>query len=94
MATSGRRSNSCDATSNVVAVNVYDPSQTLRRAHTYTCDAGKLACLRYWGCSGRTTNYIYDSQANLLSRTDPLNHVSSYTYDALNRRTSSVDPLS
>jgi YD repeat-containing protein len=82
-----------DATSNVTAVNVYDPAKALTRTHSYTYDAGNRLASDTGATAGEKTTYTYDNEGNLLTRTDPLGHVSTYTYDALNRRESFLDPL-
>jgi RHS repeat-associated protein len=84
---------SYDATSNLAAVNIYDPGKTLTYTHSYTYDAGNRLASETGATSAERTTYIYDNQGNLLTRTDPLGHVSTYTYDALNRRISLLDPL-
>jgi RHS repeat-associated protein len=84
---------SYDATSNLAGVNVYDPSKTLTRTHSYTYDPGNRLASDTGATAGEKTTYVYDNQGNLLTRTDPLGHVSTYTYDALNRRISFLDPL-
>ena len=84
---------SYDATSNVTAVNVYDPSKTLTRTHSYTYDAGNRLASDTGATAGEKNTYVYDNEGNLLTLTDPLGHASTYTYDALNRRISFLDPL-
>jgi RHS repeat-associated protein len=84
---------SYDATSNLAAVNVYDPSKTLTRTHSYTYDQGNRLASDTGATAGEKTTYVYDNEGNLLTRTDPLNHVSTFTYDALNRRSSFLDAL-
>jgi RHS repeat-associated protein len=84
---------SYDATSNLAAVNVYDPSKTLTRTHSYTYDTGNRLASDTGATAGEKTTYTYDNEGNLLTRTDPLGHVNTYTYDALNRRASFLDAL-
>ncbi len=39
-----------------------------------------------------TTNYQYDANGNLTQITDPLGHVTNYSYDGLNRRRQQLQP--
>jgi YD repeat-containing protein len=80
-----------DAMGNRTAVNVYDSSSNLKGTHTFTFDNVNRVATDTGAVTGETTSYTYDDQSNLLTVTDPLSHVTTYTYDALNRRSTSED---
>lgn len=42
---------------------------------------------------GREWNYEWCARGNLMSQTDPASHVTAYTYDNYNNRTSVTDPM-
>ncbi len=47
-----------------------------------------------FGTDGETHSFIYDSEGNKSSYTDPLSRVTSYAYDNRNRLTTTTEPLS
>ena len=83
-----------DAMGNRTAVNVYNSSSSLQRTHTYTYDTVNRLETDTGAVTGETTSYAYDDQSNLLTVTDPLSNVTTYTWDALNRRSTAEDALS
>jgi RHS repeat-associated protein len=83
-----------DNMSNLTAVNVYDPTPTLKYTHSYTYDTQNRMMTSVGAGMGETTTYLYDSQSNPISITDALSHTSTYTYDALNRLATLTDALS
>ena len=80
-----------DAASNVTKTQVFDPSNTLRRTHSYAYDSVNRLSLSI-GAANQTTTYAYDAQSYPISVADPLGHKTSYAYDALNRLTQAIDP--
>jgi YD repeat-containing protein len=83
-----------DAASNLTQVQVHDPSNNLKRVHSYAYDSANRLSSETGAYSGETTSYTHDYQGNVLSVTDPLSHVTSFTYDALKRRATMTDALS
>jgi RHS repeat-associated protein len=82
-----------DDNSNLTAVNVYDPTPTLKFTHSYTYDTANRTLTSVGAAMGETTTFAYDNQSNLLSITDPLGNTTTNSYDALNRLATSLDAL-
>ena len=80
-----------DAASNVTEVQVFDPSNTLRRTRSYVYDSVERLSQEI-GSQSQTTTYTYDAQSNLTGVKDPLNNTTTYGFDALNRLISALDP--
>lgn len=80
-----------DAMGNRTKEQVYDPSNTLAqtRSHAYD-ELNRLS--QDIGAQNQTTSYGYDSNGNLTSITDPLNHATSNAYDSLNRLIQVTNP--
>jgi len=73
-----------DAMDNRTLEEVRDPVNTLvqTRSRVYN-SLNRL--FRELGAISQTTEYTYDNQGNVLTVKDPLNHVTTNQYDALNR---------
>jgi RHS repeat-associated protein len=82
-----------DNMSNLTAVNVYDPTPTLKYTHSYTYDTANRMLTSVGAALGETTTFLYDSQSNLVSVIDALSHTTTFTYDALNRNATFIDAL-
>ena len=82
-----------DNADNVTAVNVYDPTSTLRRTSTYAYN-NVNDLVQITGASSQVTAIGRDANGNVTSITDPLSNVTAYAYDALNRIKQVTDPLS
>lgn len=76
--------------------DVKDPGNTLRQTRTRVYNSLNRLVQDVGGTSPSTqiTAYGYDNQGNLTTVTDPLNHVTTNAYDALNRLVSMTNPLS
>jgi RHS repeat-associated protein len=83
-----------DAMGNRTAVNTYDPSGALHRAHTRVINTLNEVYqeINAAGTSAVTTAYGYDSDGNVTSIQAPLSRNTSESYDALNRLSSVTDP--
>jgi RHS repeat-associated protein len=81
-----------DAMGNPLKTQTYDPQGNLARVRSHEFDA--LSRLKSSiGAQNQITAYSYDTNSNVTSVADPLNHTSSNQYDALNRLVTSKDPL-
>jgi len=73
-----------DAMGNRTLEEVFDPANV--RVQKRTRDYDSLNRLFHeFGAQNQPTEYGYDNQGNVKSVKDPLNHVTSNDYDALNR---------
>ncbi|MEA4855005.1 RHS repeat-associated core domain-containing protein [Solidesulfovibrio sp.] len=82
-----------DALGGQTKVDVYDPTNQLRRTRSQVFDQfGRLASII--GAQNQTTTLGHDNNGNVTSVTDPLNHSSQLGYDALDRLVQSTDPTS
>ena len=80
-----------DAMGDRTQSNVADSSATLHSIHSAKFDTlGRLA--QDVGGAGQTTSYVYDSNGNRLTVTDPLNHATHRAFDALSRVAAITDP--
>ena len=78
-----------DAMGDHTAVNVYDASSTLTRTHTYTFDAlGRIYA--DFGASNQEIDHYYDMNGN-PNEIDTPTAVTTFAFDALNRKTQIVD---
>jgi len=84
---------SYDGMSNIIGANVYNPSGALKLTVTYSFGTANRLLTMNGAALGETTTYTWDNQGNLLSVKDPLGHVTTYGYDALNRRIVLTDAL-
>ena len=75
-----------DAMGNRTQEQVFDPASALAqtRGRVYS-SLNRL--FRELGATAQTTEYSYDSQGNVVQVKDPLNRLTTNTYDALNRLT-------
>jgi YD repeat-containing protein len=73
-----------DAMDHVTQTLWKNASAILKFKHTATFDAAGRAKTDVGG-QNQSTKFTYDNQGNILTITDPLNHVSHQTFDALNR---------
>jgi YD repeat-containing protein len=73
-----------DAMDHVTQTLWKNASAILKFKHTAAFDTAGRAKTDVGGQS-ETTQFAYDNQGNILTITDPLNHVSHQTFDALNR---------
>ena len=80
-----------DAAGNHIQTNVIRADGSLQSQHFDTYDALDHLTVDTGG-AGQKTKYASDPNGNVLAITDPLNHVTTKTYDALNRVVSVVDP--
>ncbi|HTT40226.1 MAG TPA: DUF6531 domain-containing protein, partial [Burkholderiales bacterium] len=85
---------SLDAMGNRVQVQVLDANGTLAAASASAYDALNRLAQSIGGANPATevTSYGYDAQGNLTSVSDPLGHLTSNLYDALNRLIRVVNP--
>ncbi len=82
-----------DAMGDRTQVALLDPgsAQQLKRSAVYDALGRVLESI---GGANQITSYTYDSNGNLRSVTDPLNHVTQQSFDALNRLTHSTNSAS
>lgn len=101
----GRRTSVTDRLSRTTSWTFHEPT---RRLETVTDAAGGLYTLSYastesdgityydlasaTGPDGSTDAYAYDSNGNILTRTDAQGHVTSFTYDGVGRLLSTTNP--
>jgi RHS repeat-associated protein len=85
-----------DNMGNCTAENSYDPSGSLRRAHTRTFNALNRLYqdINAAGTTAVTTTLGYDNNGNLTSSDAPLSRNTANQYDSLNRLTQITDPNS
>ena len=89
-----------DNMGNRTAESNIDPSGALRKTKTRVIDALNRLQQDIGGTTYATaptptqaiTNYAYDNNGNVTSSTDPLNRITTNSYDALNRLIQVVDP--
>jgi RHS repeat-associated protein len=83
-----------DAMGNRVAEQVFDPNQVLTRRRAREFNALNRLVKDVGGTdpSAQIRQYGYDSQGNLTSLGDPLGHITTNVYDALNRLARTIDP--
>lgn len=83
-----------DAMGNSVQEQVFDGKGVLARSRARAYDSLNRLAQDIGGVHPATevTLYGYDGQGNVTSVTDPLGHVTSSVYDALNRLVKVVDP--
>jgi RHS repeat-associated protein len=83
-----------DALGNHTADQVYDPTNTLRRAHTrvFNTLSELYQDVNAADTAAVTTTFGYDAQGNLTSIAAPLARNTADYYDALNRLTQTTDP--
>ena len=73
-----------DAQGDRTQIKVADSSGVLQRTHSGKFDAlGRVQ--QDIGGVGQTTSYVYDSNGNALTVTDPLSHATHRAFDAFNR---------
>ena len=85
---------------NRISESNIDPSGALRKTKTRVIDALNRLQQDIGGTTyaiaptptQAITNYAYDNNGNLTSSTDPLNRITTNSYDALNRLIQVVDP--
>lgn len=84
-----------------VSANETDVTDGLGRITKYTFDTSKFRsvitqveglCSCGGGPGSQVQTWTYDNQLNVTSKTDALNHVTSYTYDAIGNRLTATDP--
>jgi RHS repeat-associated protein len=85
-----------DNIGNRTAENTYDPSNTLRKAHTRVMNVLNRVYqdVNAAGTSAVTTTFGYDNDGNQTSIAAPLSRSTGNQYDALNRLTQITDPAS
>lgn len=84
-----------DAMGNHTLEQVFSPANVLTRTRSREIDALNRLRKDIGAISqSEITQYDYDNQGNLWKITDPLNHITMNTYDALNRLSSVTDPNS
>lgn len=83
-----------DAKGNRTQEEVFDPNNTLAQTRSRVFNSLNRQVQDIGGANPATeiTQYGYDTQGNLTSITDALNHVTSNTYEALNRIAMVTDP--
>ncbi|HZM35061.1 MAG TPA: DUF6531 domain-containing protein, partial [Burkholderiales bacterium] len=80
-----------DATGNRTREQVFDPSSQLAQTRGRVFN-NLNRLFRELGALGQTTEYAYDNQGNVTSVKNPLNHLTTNQYDALNRLKQVTDP--
>jgi RHS repeat-associated protein len=81
-----------DPMGNRTKEDVLDPQGTLKQTHSRVYNSLNRL-IQDIGATGQTTQYGYDPNGNLTTRTDPLNQTTTNTYDKLNRLVDVQDPL-
>ena len=71
--------------------NTYDPINTLQKTLSRTYNSLNQLT-KITGGAGQLTQYAPDTQGNVLTITDPLNNVTTQSFDPLNRLVTVIDP--
>ncbi len=82
-----------DAMGNRIKEETADPNAVLTRTRSRVYDNLNRLQQELGAQPGDTTQYAYDGNGNRTSITDPLNHLTTLGYDALNRQNLSSAPL-
>jgi RHS repeat-associated protein len=80
-----------DAIGNRTQEQVFDPSNTLAQTRNRVFNSLNRL-YRELGALSQITEYAYDNQGNVTSVKNPLNHVTTNQFDALNRLKQVTDP--